>query len=432
MPTILILTVGGSSAPIVSAIREHHPTFVAFVTSKDQSGPPPRLGSYTTVDGPGEPCDVRNAVRCPSCKAEISPRQAKPSIVAQAGLAADAYQIIQVEPDDLNEAFATLRDLLADLHVRFPHDKLVTDYTGGTKTMSTALALAALERGDCELTLMLGDRPDLQRVADGTQMSSAVDTRSWRVQRSLDLAAEFFDHYDYSAAEQSLTGVIRDIVLTSALRTTIQRRVQLARGFDAWDRFDHATAFSLLEPFAKALDSHWKTLLCLNGRGKTSGYEAVFDLLRNAERRAARARYDDAVARLYRATELFAQIRLQQQYDLHTSDLDLSKLPEALRSIYADRPSSDGKIRLGLQESYALLGKLDDPLGSAFAQVSGPLNNALTRRNQSILAHGTRPMNQHDYHDLASHLYTLINTARPQIKCGNEAPQFPPLKAILP
>ncbi|MEI7644722.1 MAG: hypothetical protein WCJ55_10620 [Chloroflexales bacterium] len=31
MSTVLVLTVGGSSAPILSAIRDHQPDFVAFI-----------------------------------------------------------------------------------------------------------------------------------------------------------------------------------------------------------------------------------------------------------------------------------------------------------------------------------------------------------------------------------------------------------------
>ena len=424
MSTTLIVTVGGASAPIISAIREHQPTFVAFVTSKDQRDPP-RPGSYVTVDGLGEPCDVRAEQKCSNCKTVLTPRQANPSIVARTGLAPDTYQTIQVEPDDLNEAYADLRDLLATLRQRFPDARLIADYTGGTKTMSAALTLAALERGDCELALMAGQRTDLVRVTDGTQTAAAVDTRSWRVQRSLTLAEELFDRYDYAAAERSLAAVVREVGLTPPLRSNIQRRVQLCRGFDAWDRFDHAGAFALLQPFAATLGVHWTSLLALTGRGKTSGYEAVFDLRRNAERRAARTAYDDAVARLYRATELLAQLRLKQAYQLDTSDLELSLLPETLRAPYHTKADAKGKVRLGLQAAYTLLGELNDPLGAAYTHVSGPLENALLQRNRSILAHGNQPVGQSAYHDLNTQLQHLLATAQTTLKLGREPSQFP-------
>jgi len=117
------------------------------------------------------------------------------------------------------------------------------------------------------------------------------------------------------------------------------------------------------------------------------------------------------VARLYRATELLAQTRLNLQYGLNTSDLDTTKLPEPLREPYAARCDPDGKLRLGLQAAYGLLGDLGDPLGTAFISVSGPLNNALVRRNSSILAHGSAPVGQTEYRDLHTQLRALIDAA---------------------
>lgn len=426
--TILVVTVGGASAPIVSAIQAHQPEFVAFIGSKDQVGKP-QSGSYMTVDGSGEPCDVRDEQKCPSCKARIVKRQSKPSIVSQAGLSPERYQVIQVEPDDLNDAYGAIRDLLADLRRRFPDAMLIGDYTGGTKTMSAALMLAVIERGDATPSLMVGQRSNLQRIDDGTEMATAVDTRSWRVQRSLDLAADLFDNYDYAAAQHSLEGVIRDIGLTPALRNTIQRRVQICRGFDAWDRFDHAEAHQLLQPFAKELGAHFTALLALSGKGKAVGYEHVFDLVHNAERRAKRGRYDDAVARLYRAVELLAQRRLEINFNQYTGDIDIAALPESVRERYAARRAGDGKVRLGLQDAYQLLSDLEDPLGTAFASVRSPLSNALATRNQSILAHGMTPLSAGLYSELRQQFEALLTTAA-SIRFGKRPPQFPSLTEL--
>ncbi|WP_129678158.1 TIGR02710 family CRISPR-associated CARF protein [Candidatus Chloroploca sp. Khr17] len=433
MPTILLVTVGGSSAPVVGAIAAYQPDYVAFIASKDQPDPP-RSGSYVTVDGPGEPCDVRPEQKCPHCKTVIAPRQSKASLVAQAGLAPGRYEVVQVEPDDLNDAYGTLRTVFADLRQRFPQDDLVADYTGGTKTMSAALMLAALERGDCSLSLMTGQRSDLQRVDDGTELATAVDARSWRVQRSLALAEELFDRFDYAAAQRSLEGVVRDVGLTPLLRASVQRRVQLCRGFDTWDRFDHAGAFTLLQSFAQALGPTWQALLALTGRGKTTGFAPVFDLLQNAERRAAAShhRFDDAVARLYRAIELLAQVQLERRHELRSGDLDVAKLPEALRPTYEMR-RHEGKVRLGLQDSYALLVALNDPLGVAFTRVQGPLANALLSRNQSILAHGLTPITEREYRSLAEHVETLLMVAAELgVRLGQRPRQFPPMRDILP
>src|SRR5690349_370720 len=140
MSTILILPVGGSSAPVVTAISNYNPEYVVFIASANQEGRP---GTRTTIDGPGNVCDVRAAQKCPHCKEEISAHQAKPAIVSQAGLGNSQYEIHEVAPDELNDCYTTCRRVLADLRTRYPHARLVADYTGGTKTMSTALVLAA-------------------------------------------------------------------------------------------------------------------------------------------------------------------------------------------------------------------------------------------------------------------------------------------------
>lgn len=430
MSTILILTVGGASAPLVGSISTYSPDYVVFITSKDQLDRK-QSGSYMMVDTAGEPCDVRPEVKCPACKAVVTARQSKPAIVVQAGLSAEQYVVHQVEADDLNDAYVTIRRVLAELRRDNAEARLLADYTGGTKTMSAALALAALERGDCELTLMTGARSNLQRVDEGTELATAVDTLGWRARRRISIAEELFDQYDYRAAQTTLEELAREMALPPALRNDVQQRVRLCRGFDAWDCFDHQAAQNLLQPFAKQLGAHFQTLLALNGKTKNSGYEQVHDLMRNAERRADRGRYDDAVARLYRTAELLAQIRLELQYNLQTSDILVERLPEALRATYSAGRGDDGKIRLGLQAAYALLSNLNDPLGAIYEQQRKPLGTALTVRNHSILAHGRNPVGAAGYQELSGLVNKLIEVARDVLRLGKSSPQFPPLREIL-
>ena len=80
------------------------------------------------------------------------------------------------------------------------------------------------------------------------------------------------------------------------------------------------------------------------------------------EARAVQKHYDDAIARLYRAIELFAQVRLEKEFGYKTGDLKLEQLPEHLHDEYRCR-IRDGKILLGLVEDYELLLKLGDIFG---------------------------------------------------------------------
>jgi CRISPR-associated protein (TIGR02710 family) len=128
------------------------------------------------------------------------------------------------------------------------------------------------------------------------------------------------------------------------------------------------------------------------------GLEAVEDLLRNAERRASQSRYDDAVGRLYRAMELTAQILLKIDVKnktggagIDTGDVAIERLPEAIRSAYEqkrDQRAEDGKLKIGLQDSYDLLAALEHPVGLRWSENRSRLVDRLQIRNNSLFAHG--------------------------------------------
>lgn len=118
--------------------------------------------------------------------------------------------------------------------------------------------------------------------------------------------------------------------------------------------------------------------------------ERVADLIANARRCRRRGRYDDAVARLYRAIEAVAQCRLAGEHQISdTGHVPLDRLPGELRQTWANRLNG-GAIFLGLQDDYELLASLGNPLGALFRELDlhDRKKSPLTARNQSILAHG--------------------------------------------
>jgi CRISPR-associated protein (TIGR02710 family) len=182
---------------------------------------------------------------------------------------------------------------------------------------------------------------------------------------------------------------------------------QLAHAFDAWERFDHRKSKSSLDEVAKgendlraALGSRrGEQVLATVGRlrdhlealctADPPSVHHVRDLLANAKRRMEEGRFDDAVARLYRAIEAVAQLALKERHGIaSTAALPLERVPEELREQWASR-AREGTVMVGLQEAYRLLEALGDPLGEKFrsAGLEGP-TSPLGARNQSILAHG--------------------------------------------
>ncbi len=416
---ILALTVGGSCAPLVTAIRSYQPDRTYFFAT---GGP---RGSRVTVDGSGTPC------RQPSGEGE-------PSIVAQTGLAQDQYEVIELEdPDDLPKLYEVCIRKLRDLRQQYPDAQCIADYTGGSKSMGVALALAALECG-WELSLVRGQRPDLVKVANGTEMAGLVNAAEVRARQRLEEARRLFNAYAYASARQILEGSLLWSPVSRELEGVIRTWTTFCRGFDAWDRFDHQQAYRILQTVQSQVVPQWRFLKRLVGQDRPSGYEPVLDLVRNAERRAARGRYDDAVARLYRAIELLAQARLRIAHGIDTGNVRPESLPEPLRPRYEERQKLqvalgwEQTLKLGLWEAYHLLAELDDPLGKIFKARENHLRDALSRRNESILAHGTSPIREEEYRRIHGIVADLINEGLQSIGVQVEAPQFPQLEAWIP
>jgi len=412
MKTVLALTVGGSCAPIVTAVRTYEPTLTCFIATK---GP---KGSRVTVDGGGKPCRQRVGER----------EEENPSIVAQTGLRPEQYRVEEVEdPDDLPALYEVCVKALRELRDQYPDARHIADYTGGSKSMSVALALAALECG-WELSLVRGQRPDLIRVANGTEMAGLINAAEVRARQRMEEARRLFNSYAYASAQAVLEGILREAPVSHELEAKIRRWVTLCRGLDAWDRFEHQRAYTILQTVQSQIVPQWRFLKRIV---QESGYEMVGDLIRNAERRASRGRYDDAVARLYRAVELLAQLRLQNSYGVDTSNLQVEALREDLQSQYRQRlelqaaSGRDGTLRLGLWDAYALLVELEDPLGKVFQEHEKRLRDALLRRNRSILAHGLSPIGEDEYQRIHEIVTGMIGKGLRALGVSEETPQFP-------
>jgi hypothetical protein len=139
-------------------------------------------------------------------------------------------------------------------------------------------------------------------------------------------AVELFNRRDYGAATLVFDDILRKV--SGAERRHYYRGLLLlAQGYGAWDVADYGTALEKLrtareelsadftEPSlaerAGVLAEHIKVNLSFLSkiRGKLS-VENVVDMVENARRRITdQGRYDDGVARLYRAVEMWHQWR---------------------------------------------------------------------------------------------------------------------------
>jgi len=397
---IIAVTLGGSSQPIIRSILQHKPDKVLFFVTTSPNG-----GSK---------------------KALLEKVDGEKSIITQTGLKDSDYEVHEIQsPDDLTSSYNEIKEAMVNSTPSITESDRIADYTGGTKTMAVSLAIAALDL-NWKLSLVRGERTDLGKTVDGTEVVQLVSTTQFLLQRTVERAIELFDLAQYEAAESILGSLISEISIEEDQMSRVQRLLTLSRGFAAWDRFEHEKALDLLEPRAAQIPLHVRCLKQLLGKSKGSGYEKVWDLLRNAERRAKQGRFDDAVMRLYRALEMFAQIRLRRTYELDTDDIQLEKLSETARQRFDWQLAQERQpITAGFYEAYHLLDDMSDPIGPIFKAWKDKIKNLLTKRNRSILAHGVVPVGNDiwiEANDLARSFLEEIASAE---DIRTDWPQFP-------
>lgn len=383
---ILLCTVGGSHEPILTALRKTRPDFTCFICT-DRDPATGRPGSDVQILGKGSCIKAHPGDEKPSL----------PNIPAQAGLRQEQYEVVRVPADDLDEVFRILRDTIEGLGQRFRGARLLADYTGGTKTMTAGLVSAALESDEVELQLVTGSRADLIKVRSGMEAVTPANVERVRLERAMRPYVDAWRRFAYAEAHQGLAALPRPRDRSLAARLALLR--DLSRGLDAWDRFEHGAALELLEPYRPRIGGSWSSLLAalkrLTAEDESQEPARLFDLWRNAQRRAVQGRYDDAVARVYRLLEWSAQWLLRVRCGIDTSDVPSERVPPGL----ALTPNDKGRIQIGLMAAWELLAHLrpDSPAGAFFRAERNALLNWLLMRNHSILAHGFRPVAEADW-----------------------------------
>lgn len=372
--TVLFLSVGGSPAPLISAIKQSRPDEVVFVVS-----------------------DARNG---------LSSEDMLPEILQGSGRNA-RHGIIRVDPDNLDDAFAKVDAALAQSLAGGA--QVVVDYTGGTKTMTAAMTLAATGHKDVRLQFMVGKRNDLQRIEDGSEQAQEMPRALLGVAQIFRSADDFVSHRNYGAALRVLEKLKRDLSGNpkgaprppKTWRSRLDSDIKALAILDAWDRFDHRTARANLEnayasgsPYAEAMVSGGmlERLKPLAAGGPTP--ELLEDLWLNAQRRAALGLYDDALARLYRLAEATVQTYLARE-GIDTASVPFDRLSPRLREkLQKDRCAT---AKLSLSDARAQLLWLV-PDCALFKAWPDGLPDWQGTRNNSILAHGFKPISGEGYH----------------------------------
>jgi CRISPR-associated protein (TIGR02710 family) len=332
------------------------------------------------------------------------------------------WECVRVDsPDDLNTCYQQIRSALRDWidRRRLRNEDIYFDLTGGTKPMSAALTLAAIERIP-QYHYVSGDREKggLGTVICGTERSiTGLNPWTQIAIRQREFATGLFEQGHVEAAAELL-----DQAAGTALEwaETMKAYAGLCRVLAKLDLFDFKGSSNDLprwQPRLEIIFEHrgdHRLVAWLRGlrahvqeldgeRTRQQDHPcSLLELLANARRRHRQARYDDAIARLYRAVELFAQNRLYRAFGAKSGRISLNSLEASLaaelRASFPDELIDQGsRLQLGCAKAFEALkySALEDD--HRLAEVYERLKTALEKRNQSWLAHGTRPANMSDF-----------------------------------
>lgn len=315
----------------------------------------------------------------------------------------DGYEFIQVEHiDDFKEYFNAIKAKILE----FKDEKIVIDYTSGTKTMTMAAAFASMIYHK-NLVFVSGKR-EKGIVKSGTEKIISQNLYPVYDDLMMEKIKDLFNSNRFEAGK-----ILLDDVVESEDKQLYEKLFDIYYNFD---NINYEKAFELftVEFLKEAIErfSHLKSQLAQNRMAlqtivqknhKLRCYCILASLLNNAKRRYGEGKYDDAIARLYRSFELVAQIRLKEKYGIKTSKVDLESLKkrgltdEYLDTLDSCRSDLNDDVKIGLIKDYDLLYHLGDDLGIFYAENVNEINECSSFRNKSILAHGLNYQTKDDY-----------------------------------
>lgn len=359
---------------------------------------------------------------------------------------ADEYIDIHLDnPNNVDDTFSKSLNIINDLLKR--EYEVIGNFTPGTKPMSVGLAMACVEK-NCEYEYGYGKRDKLTGMS--TKFEANVSQENPYEKYAINQFKRgrwFFNKYQFLASYENFKYAF-DELDDENLKIRSDILIKIVEFYDDWDKFNDENlknnlevildeiknTSSLEEYFKSEIPNFYNQMLknrdFLNKKDNPMFY--LPDLLNNAHRRIDEGKYDDAVARLYRALELIGQLQLLKYriVDEHTFSenksfrIDVAKLKakKSYNKISANfNTRNDYLDRLDLSDDYRLLNllsekenhDLDKSTQNLYRSYSR-IRNRVTIRNKSILAHGLRPLNEKD----ALQIYKLI-LKHSKILCQN-------------
>ena len=385
----LVITVGGSPEPIIHSLSQHRPEAIYFIASSGSKGEVPSILQEAYHDG----CEAKQ------------------------------HTFVVDDPNDLVSCFRRCHEVFEDIRrLGIGGENVIVDPTGGTKIMSAALLLAATELG-----LRVSYVGGKERTNRGLGVVVTGTEKILYSAHPYDILAksgkERFCHYFNSYRFSPALDICNEIIERGSprMKSIFKALRKIVEGYRDWDLFRYRSCLHSIESGLNALQRlagqypedverldrfiedvqenvvELKKTLDSLPKEKIS-FEMVEELLANAFRRAEEGKYDDAVARLYRALEMIAQWRFIAKFGRSTSKFPLELLDRDLRGELFPGLSNDSSHDIACKKAFAVLSRIGDDYGNLFREnYDQGIRALLDRRNNSITAHGAVPLDEKDF-----------------------------------
>lgn len=313
------------------------------------------------------------------------------------------------DPDDLEGCRRVLRAALAAIRTELqPGERLVLNPTSGTKQMTAAAVLAALDEGVGEIVFTTGMRAD-GVVVTGTERLTAFDPSGYFRERDLATAQDLFAAGAFAAAAQVLRRHAAVLPGAHALCRTLEH----------WQRFAYASAVS-------AASGRWENLRrelahrAQHVAAGTPSLHVLADVLAWADYARRLGGAADCLTLAYKAIELAARFALAHDLGLAPPQRSGRYALAAVRALARSRETDarleklarDGEVALGLSLAMQLLAENAHPLGCAFSD-DDQLVRLTFVRNESV--HDIRPPEMHEARALLDRVRNLLPSGLPPL-----------------
>lgn len=390
-------------------------------------------------------------------------------VIDYCGLTPDRYDksyVSEVDPMDI------YREIKAFYLRSGKPGKMYIDFTGGTKAMSAAAALAGAMI-DVQMVYCSTDDylVDFRKPNPGSERLIYVENPlAVFGELEIEKAFELFDKSNFAGAKEKFS-VLKENLPEPALRQQLSFVCLLAAAYEAWDALDFVPAYENMMQLQREIERdrklHRDYLLMdfsmhidrqramLDNLRKIPAFQAernmkgiledagilhslALTLYQNAKTRERQEKFDMATLLLYRLLEMISQRRLirygvfASRPDYRLMKYNLTKYPE-LRDKSSEermewfteryrnisetvfRKESDRLLPspIASLDGFILLAALGDPLvgGGKLAEAVVKIKRIRSMvylRNNSIFAHGLGPVDHKDYYKFRSFVFDMF------------------------